>query len=121
MERIPTWLRKSADRYWTIDGGPLAHPSNGGADFIIVDDPQMCSLVPLCKEKAPERPVVFRSHIDIVRKRVAEKGSNVEFVWKSLWEYIKVTDVYIGHPMREMIPEDVPERMLGYMPATTDW
>ena len=52
-------------RYWLTQGGPLTAPSEGGADIIIVDDPQMPSLIPIAKAQAIQRPVIFRSHIEI--------------------------------------------------------
>ncbi len=33
---ITDWIKDNANRYWLSEGGPLRHPSKGGADIIIV-------------------------------------------------------------------------------------
>lgn len=97
------------------------HPSKGGADVIVIDDPQMPALIPLAKEQAPERPIIFRSHIQIRSDLVARKGTPQEECWGKMWEYIKEADLFISHPVRTFVPDTVPQEKVGYMPASTDW
>ncbi len=40
-----------------------------------IDDPQMPGLIPLIKKLTPERPVLYRSHIQIRSDLVAKAGS----------------------------------------------
>jgi hypothetical protein len=63
IDILNEWARQNAERYWIAKGSPLAPRAEGGADVIIIDDPQMPSLVKIAKELDPSRPVLFRSHI----------------------------------------------------------
>ncbi|GAB1211645.1 hypothetical protein ATERTT37_000769 [Aspergillus terreus] len=118
---VTDWIHENANRYWLTEGGPLDHPSNGGADVIIIDDPQMPALIPLAKEVAPERPVIFRSHIQIRSDLISQPGTPQEEAWGRMWEMIKLADVYISQPVSIFVPPNVPQKMVGYMPASTDW
>lgn len=69
---IHEWVQMNSDRFWTREGGPLTHSSKGGANVIIVDDPQMPNIVDIAKKIEPDRPVIFRSHIQI-RADLADK------------------------------------------------
>ncbi|KAL4810360.1 hypothetical protein BDV18DRAFT_130840 [Aspergillus unguis] len=120
-DSVTSWINENADRYWLRPGGPLVSPSEGGADVIIIDDPQMPAMIPLAKEKAPERPVVFRSHIQLQSDLIAKKGSPQEECWAKMWEFIKQADMFISHPVRIFVPDNVPHEMVGYVPASTDW
>ncbi|KAJ5514066.1 Glycosyl transferase family 1 [Penicillium fimorum] len=118
---LKDWIKENARRYWTRSGGPLLPPSEGGADVIIIDDPQMPGLIPIAKALAPDRPVIYRSHIQIRSDLVAIPGSPQEEAWEFLWNDIKHADVFISHPVSDFVPQNVPPEMVGYMPATTDW
>jgi hypothetical protein len=96
-------------------------PWEGGADVIVVDDPQLPWLIPLIKEQTPDRPVIFRSHIQIRSDLVDTPGTPQAEAWKFLWEGIKQADLFISHPVRAFVPENVPPEKLGYLPASTDW
>ncbi|PUU72501.1 hypothetical protein B9Z19DRAFT_1168589 [Tuber borchii] len=91
----------NAKRYWLTSGAPLAP---GGADVVIIDDPQMPALIPIIKNDLVDRP-----------------GSPQEQVWRWMWDYIKQADVFISHPVDKFVPHDVPLAMVGLMPACTDW
>ncbi|KAL4928494.1 putative trehalose synthase (Ccg-9) [Aspergillus undulatus] len=118
---VTKWIHENADRYWLRAGGPLENPKDGGADVIIIDDPQMPALIPLAKQKAPDRPVVFRSHIQIRSDLVAKDGSPQAECWEKMWKDIKKADMFISHPVRSFVPDGIPKEMVGYMPASTDW
>lgn len=112
------WIGYNAARYWLSEGGPLA---TGGADVVVIDDPQMPGLIPLIKEARPNVPIIYRSHIEI-RSDLAEKeGSPQKEVWDYLWERIQLADVFISHPVSKFVPKDVPIEMVGLLPATSDW
>jgi alpha,alpha-trehalose phosphorylase (configuration-retaining) len=137
-ESITDWIKDNATRYWLSEGGPLRDPAEGGADVIIVrflclfrnrlltliaqiDDPQMPSLIPLAKKASPNRPVLYRSHIEIRSDLAAQEGSPQADVWQFLWNNIQHADMFISHPMPSFVPKNVPRSKVAYLPATTDW
>lgn len=115
------WVRENAERYWLPKGGPLAPPAEGGANFIVVDDPQMPGIIPLAKATAPDRPVVYRSHIELRGDLISKDGTPQADLWAHLWEMIKLADLFISHPIRHFVPNNVPISRVGYMPASSDW
>lgn len=112
------WVTYNAKRYWLYEGGPLA---KGGADVVIIDDPQMPGLIPLIKDQRPEVKIIYRSHIEIRSDLIGKKGSPQAEVWEYLWDKIKLCDVFISHPVDKFVPVQVPTPMVGLMPACTDW
>jgi glycosyltransferase involved in cell wall biosynthesis len=111
----------NAERSWTKDGCPLAPRSKGGADLIVVDDPQMPVLVSIAKEMDPERPVIFRSHIQMRSELIRDTNSQAHAVWQWIWSHAQKADVFVAHPISKFVPDGVPEEKVAYMPATTDW
>ena len=99
----------------------MAPREQGGVDFVIVDDPQMPSLVERAKEADPTRPVIFRSHIQIRSDLADKEGTPASEVWKWLYASVKRADVFVSHPVKEFVPKAVNPKMVGYLPATTDW
>lgn len=121
-KRIVTdWIGENAERYWFSKGGPLCAPEEGGANVIIIDDPQMSGLVSLIKKRMPNRPVLYRSHIQVRKELIAQEGSPQADVWNYLWSNIKQADMFISHPIYESVPDNVPKAKVAYLPATTDW
>ena len=118
---LDEWCLQNAERFWISEGGALAPRSKGGADVIIVDDPQMPSLVQIAKKLDPERPVIFRSHIQVRADLADQPGTPTSEVWQWIWNNVKDADVFISHPVREFVPNTVDFNKVGYMPATTDW
>lgn len=118
---IKEWIVENADRYWLGENGPLRAPSEGGADLIIIDDPQMPELIPIAKREAPHRPVIFRSHIEVRDDLVLEDGSAAQHVWRNMWVSIQEADIFLSHPVRSFVPSDVRMGTVGWLPATTDW
>ncbi|KAK6197196.1 hypothetical protein LQW54_010852 [Pestalotiopsis sp. IQ-011] len=118
---IRGWIRDNAKRYWLAEGGPLRPSAEGGADIIVIDDPQMPGLIPLIKELTPNRPVLYRSHIQIRSDLIAQEGSPQQEVWKFLWNDIRHADMFISHPIPQFVPKNVPREKVAYLPATSDW
>ncbi|KAG0641034.1 glycosyltransferase family 4 protein [Tuber brumale] len=115
---LDKWMRKNAERYWLSPGGPLA---SGGADVVIIDDPQMPVLIPLIKKTRPQVKIIYRSHIEVRKDLVAIPGSPQRQVWEWIWNHINKADVFISHPVSTFVPYGVPLGMVGLMPACTDW
>ncbi|OJD31654.1 glycosyltransferase family 4 protein [Diplodia corticola] len=120
-ETLDEWCQGNADRFWLKPGSPLAPRSQGGADVIIVDDPQMPSLVAISKKVDPDRPVIFRSHIQVRSDLADQPGTPTAEVWDWVWNHVKQADLFISHPVRDFIPNCVDFKKVGYLPATTDW
>ena len=114
-------MNENAERYWLSAGGPLGPVSEGGADVIVVDDPQMHGLIPLAKAVAADRPVIFRSHIEIRSDLATKDGSPQSDAWNYMWTNVQKADIFISHPVKKFVPKNVPVPMIGYLPAATDW
>ncbi|ETI19643.1 hypothetical protein G647_08655 [Cladophialophora carrionii CBS 160.54] len=121
LGKIKEWIVDNAERYWVRDSGPLSAPQDGGADVIMIDDPQMPELIPIAKRIAPDRPIIFRSHIEVRDDLVLDEGSAAQHVWRNMWSSIQHADVFLSHPVRSFVPPDVRKESLGWLPATTDW
>uniref|UniRef100_L2G0U6 Clock-controlled gene-9 protein n=1 Tax=Colletotrichum fructicola (strain Nara gc5) TaxID=1213859 RepID=L2G0U6_COLFN len=120
-QSIIDWITDNANRYWLSEGGPLRPPEEGGADVVMIDDPQMPGLIPLIKKITPDRPVLYRSHIQIRSDLTSKAGSPQEDIWNFLWSNIQYADMFISHPIPIFVPHNVPREKVVYFPATTDW
>ncbi|POR39211.1 Trehalose synthase-like protein [Tolypocladium paradoxum] len=118
---IINWITDNAKRYWFDEGGPLRPPEEGGADIVIIDDPQMIGLIPMIKQAAKPRPVLFRSHIQVRSDLIAKDGSPQAEVWDFIWSHVKEADVFISHPISAFVPFAIPREKVAYLPATSDW
>ncbi|KAI1609378.1 trehalose synthase (Ccg-9) [Exophiala viscosa] len=121
LGKIKEWIQENAVRFWLSGDGPLSKPEDGGADVIIIDDPQMPELIPIAKREAPNRPIIFRCHIEVRDDLVLKDGSAAQHVWRNMWSSIKQADIFLSHPVRSFVPPDVKKETLGWLPATTDW
>lgn len=81
----------------------------------------MPGLIPLIKKLTPDRPVLYRSHIQIRSDLCAIEGSPQNEVWNFLWDNIKGADMFISHPIPAFVPHTVPREKVVYLPATSDW
>lgn len=120
-DQVKDWTEDNAKRYWLSSEGPLRPPSEGGAHVIVIDDPQMAALIPIAKEAAPDRPVIFRSHIHIRSDLIATPGTPQAEAWERLWESVQLADVFISHPVGSFVPKNIPPERIGFVPASTDW
>jgi glycosyltransferase involved in cell wall biosynthesis len=118
---VDSWGTDNAERFWTKDECPLAPRSKGGADVIVVDDPQMPVLVSIAKRLDPDRPVIFRSHIQMRSDLIERADSEAHKVWAWIWSHVQKADVFVAHPISKFVPAEVPRDKVAYMPATTDW
>jgi alpha,alpha-trehalose phosphorylase (configuration-retaining) len=81
----------------------------------------MPGLIPMIKRLTPNRPVLYRSHIQIRSDLTGKAGSPQEDIWDFLWSNIKGADMFISHPIPIFVPHTVPREKVVYFPATTDW
>lgn len=120
-QTIIDWITENAHRYWFSEGGPLRSPEEGGADVVMIDDPQMPGLIPMIKRLTPDRPVLYRSHIQIRSDLTTKAGTPQADIWDFLWSNIQHADMFISHPIPIFVPHNVPSEKVAYLPATTDW
>lgn len=119
-EKIRSWTETNARDFWLGEGGPLRSVKDGGAHIVIVDDPQMPYLCRMAKEADPNRPVIFRSHIQVRADLVDnEPNSPTAKVFDWLWSYAKYADLFVAHPVKAFVPRKVPIEKVVYLPATT--
>ncbi|KAK4888521.1 hypothetical protein LTR27_012582 [Elasticomyces elasticus] len=118
---VQDWVVSNAERLWVSDGCPLAPRFRGGASVIVIDEPHMAVLVTIAKRLDPQRPVIYRSHIDIKPELVADPSSNTAQVLDWVWSHAGAADTFIGHPVKDVLSQSAPKQSLGYMPATSDW
>ena len=81
----------------------------------------MPGLIPLIKKITPNRPVLYRSHIQIRADLAMTEGTSQSDIWQYLWSNIKLSDMFISHPIPAFVPSNVPASTVAYLPATTDW
>ena len=89
--------------------------------MVIVDNPQMPGIIDIAKKKDPDRPVIFRSHIQIRSNLTTRPETPTAEVWNWLWGSVQHADLFISHPVKDFVPHTVNKAALAYMPATTDW
>ena len=77
-------------------------------------------MIPLIKQKRPDLPIVYRSHIEIRSDLTSIKGSPQEEVWQYLWNNIQLADLFISHPVSKFVPKGVPMEKVALLGATTD-
>lgn len=121
QQKATDWILRNARRYWFDEHGPLRPPEKGGADIVIIDDPQMPSLIPLIKEITPDRPVIYRSHIQIRSDLVDIPDCPQGEVWAHVWKSVKFADMFISQPAESFVPSNVPRSKVAYLPASTDF
>jgi len=81
----------------------------------------MPGLIPMIKKLTPDRPVLYRSHIQIRSDLVATPDTPQADIWAFLWSNIQHADMFISHPIPVFVPHNVPKEKVVYLPATTDW
>ncbi|KAJ3415448.1 hypothetical protein HDV05_004890 [Chytridiales sp. JEL 0842] len=113
MELYENWSEDNARRYWMK--GPFVK-----SHVIVIDDPQLCGIIPYIKRVNPKCKLIFRSHIEIRSDLTDKEGTEAHHVFKYLWQFIKQCDIFISHPVPKFTPACVPSNKLLYMGATAD-
>jgi hypothetical protein len=75
----------------------------------------------MIKNITPNRPVLYRSHIQIRSDLIMKEGTPQSDIWEFLWNKIQHADMFISHPIQSFVPKNVPNAEVSYMPAATDW
>ncbi|OGH10260.1 MAG: hypothetical protein A2152_02605 [Candidatus Levybacteria bacterium RBG_16_35_6] len=90
------------------------------ANVVVIDDPQPSGLIPYIKKFNPKAKIIYRSHIQIESFLANKKGTSQNRTWNFIWNNIKLADCFVFHPIKEFVPENVPQEKVVFMPATTD-
>ncbi len=81
----------------------------------------MPGLIPMIKKLTPNRPVLYRSHIQIRSDLAMTEGTPQSDIYQFLWNKIQHADMFISHPIPSFVPSNIPKATVAYLPATTDW
>ncbi|KAI8583353.1 hypothetical protein K450DRAFT_223218 [Umbelopsis ramanniana AG] len=116
-EAFIEWSNENVNRFWGDRSGPLQN-----SDVIIIDDPQVCGIIPHIKRLAPQTTrIIFRSHIEIRADLIRDNPDGPQAcTWNFIWQFIKQADLFISHPVDNFIPDEVPRRNVVLLPAVTD-
>ncbi|EWM21967.1 trehalose synthase [Nannochloropsis gaditana] len=110
------WTQMNVERHWDDPDGPLMT-----SDVIVIDDPQVCGLIPWIRRLNPEAKIVYRSHIEVRADLIRDNPQGPQAqTWDFLWSAIKQADLFVSHPVKNFVPDDVPLENVVMMPAATD-
>ncbi|KAI9483255.1 MAG: hypothetical protein EXX96DRAFT_557466 [Benjaminiella poitrasii] len=110
------WSNENAQRFWLDDKGPIKN-----SDVIVIDDPQLCGIIPHIRKHAPKTKIIFRSHIEIRADLIKnEPEGSTANTWNFIWQFIKQADLFVAHPIKGFVPDVVPSCNTVLLPATTD-
>ena len=84
------------------------------------DDPQSAGLLPHIRACNPRAKLAYRSHIQIRSDLIRQPNSPQAATWNFIWQFIQQADLFISHPVRSFVPDQVPVERVVMMPACTD-
>ncbi|OBZ83263.1 Trehalose phosphorylase [Choanephora cucurbitarum] len=110
------WSDENVRRFWLDDNGPIKT-----SDVIVIDDPQVSGIIPYIRQYAPNTRIIFRSHIEVRSDLIQNQpeGSTAN-TWNFLWDFIKLADIFVAHPIKGFVPDVVPPENTVLLPAATD-
>ncbi|KAI7903938.1 uncharacterized protein BX663DRAFT_432358 [Cokeromyces recurvatus] len=110
------WSNENAQRFWLDDKGPIKN-----SDVIVIDDPQLCGIIPHIRKYASNTKIIFRSHIEIRADLIKnEPEGSTANTWNFIWQFIRQADLFVAHPIKGFIPDVVPSCNTVLLPAATD-
>ncbi|RIB23632.1 Glycosyltransferase Family 4 protein [Gigaspora rosea] len=111
-----TWSENNVERFWGDEDGPIKT-----SDVVIIDDPQVCGIIPHIKRLNPTCKIIYRSHIEICADLIRNdpNGPQAE-VWDFLWGFISQADLFVSHPIANFVPDNIPREKVVLLPASTD-
>lgn len=89
--------------------------------MIVVNDPQMLVLVSIARSLDPDRPVIFRSHIQMRSELMTHMDAEPHAVWAWIWSHVQKANVFVAHPISKCVPAEVPQEKVMYISARADW
>ncbi|OGM43803.1 putative heat shock trehalose synthase [Aspergillus bombycis] len=117
---ILQWVYENARRYRLCEDDPLQARSKGGADIVIIDDVSLTPAALLSKQIDPKRPVIFENRVQIQRSVLQDLRNLSTRPWDFLRERLKYVDLVVSQGPKELVPDIMPEKKVGYIPVSVD-
>ncbi|GAA5979017.1 hypothetical protein JCM11641_004945 [Rhodosporidiobolus odoratus] len=116
-ELFEAWTQHNYERFWAdAETSPFRR-----LDVAVIDDPQLTALIPIIRRESPRTKIIFRSHIQIRADLVDNGDEQIRATWDYLWGYTKQADLFVSHPIKEFVPEEVKQAIpVVYLPPSTD-
>jgi len=87
----------------------------------VVDDYQLCAMIPLVKKLNPKAVIIYRSHIQYDTELINSPSSIQHETWTWLYEnFLQHAHLFIFHPVPSFVPDGIPNSKIEFMPATMD-
>ncbi|GAB1197680.1 hypothetical protein APSETT444_006982 [Aspergillus pseudonomiae] len=118
--RILQWVYENARRYWLCEDDPLQARSKGGADIVIIDDASLTPAALLSKQADPNRPVIFENRVQVQRSVLQNSKNLSTRSWDFLRERLKHVDLVVSQAPKELVPDMMLEKKVGYIPVSVD-
>ncbi|MGD9014825.1 MAG: glycosyltransferase, partial [Candidatus Omnitrophota bacterium] len=116
-----TYEDKDNFTQWSIKNVGRFKDVVGGADVIVIDDPQPSGMAHYIKELNSRVKIIYRSHIQLQRHLIAMANTMQHHTWNFIWDNIKdYIDIFVSHPSRSFVPDSVLQEKVVFMPATSD-
>ncbi len=105
---------------WISDNANFFKKIFKDSDVVVIDDPQPSGMIPHIKKINPQAKIFYRSHTQIRADLINTRQTQQFITWKFLWQFIKLADVFISHPISDFVPNTVKKKKLLYLPPSTD-
>ncbi|KAE8414797.1 hypothetical protein BDV36DRAFT_235157 [Aspergillus pseudocaelatus] len=117
---ILQWVYENARRYWLCEDDPLQARSKGGADIVVIDDVPLTPAALLSKQVDPGRPVIFENRLQVQRSALQDASDFSTRLWDFLRERLKHVDLIVSQAPKELVPDIMPQKKVGYIPVSVD-
>ncbi|KAE8402064.1 hypothetical protein BDV37DRAFT_273132 [Aspergillus pseudonomiae] len=118
--RILQWVYENARRYWLCEDDPLQARSKGGADIVIIDDASLTPAALLSKQADPNRPAIFENRVQVQRSVLQNSKNLSTRSWDFLRERLRHVDLVVSQAPKELVPDMMLEKKVGYIPVSVD-
>lgn len=117
---ILQWVYENARRYWLCEDDPLQARSKGGADIVVIDDVPLTPAALLSKQTDPGRPVIFENRLQVQKGALQDASNFSTRPWNFLRERLKHVDLVVSQAPKELLPNIMPQKKVGYIPVSVD-
>lgn len=112
IEIYESWIKINSERLWN-------KKIFKNSDIIVLDDHQTSGFFKYIKKAKPDTKIIFRSHIQI-RGEFYPHKKDIKRTWDYIFSNIKDADLFISHPIKSFVPENVERKKIVYLPPGTD-
>lgn len=117
---ILQWVYENARRYWLCEDDPLQARSKGGADIVVIDDVPLTPAALLSKQVDPGRPVIFENRLQVQQSALQDAKNFSTPLWDFLRERLKHVDLVVSQAPKELVPDIMPQKKVGYIPVSVE-